>query len=74
MCLAVAWRVNSMSDIFFDRNMTPLVAGDSVKVVEIPESLPQGLPQEDQDAIMEQLGKILTILDFNQRGGRSLNL
>jgi hypothetical protein len=48
--------------------MRKVAAGDSVKIVEIPAYLPLGLPQEDQYAIQAQVGKTLTILDFNQSG------
>lgn len=51
-----------------DRNDNPIVAGDSVKIIEIPARLPQGLPEEDQIAIHAQLGKTLIVQGFNQSG------
>ena len=51
-----------------DRNHKPIVAGDNVKVVEIPARLPVGLPREDQIAIHAQHGKTLTIQGFDQNG------
>ncbi len=55
-----------------DRNKKPIAVGDSVKVVEIPARLPQGLPNEDQIAIYEQIGKELIIQGFNQDGHAEL--
>ncbi len=57
-----------MLNAIVDRNDKPIAAGDSVKVIEIPALLPQGLPEEDQIAIHAQLGKVLIVQGFNQSG------
>lgn len=50
----------------------PLAIGDRVRVVEIPPSLPRGLPDQDQLAIRGQVGKTLAIEDFNEAGDAEL--
>jgi hypothetical protein len=52
--------------------MARIIVGDSVRVLEIPAYLSCGLPLEDQHAIQEQVGKILTVLGFNQNGEAEL--
>lgn len=55
-----------------DRNGNPIAAGDNVRVVEIPAQLPCGLPQEDQLAIRQQVGRTLIIAAFNEDGHAEL--
>lgn len=57
-----------MRQVSLDRNKKPIAVGDSVKVIEIPVRLPQGLPEEDQIAIRDQIGKVSIIQGFNQDG------
>lgn len=57
-----------MRNAIVDRNDKPIVAGDSVKIIEIPALLPQGLPEEDQIAIHTQLGEVLIVQGFSQSG------
>jgi hypothetical protein len=61
-----------MHQASIDCHGSPLVVGDSVKVVEIPAALPQGLPDEDQIAIRAQIGKTLIIQEFNEGGDAEL--
>jgi hypothetical protein len=71
MWVVVVRRVD-MSDKFLGRGKEKIVAGDSVKIIEIPVHIPYGLPQEDQLAIQEQIGKTLTVIAFNQNGEAEL--
>jgi len=40
--------------------------GDKVRIISIPPELPQGLPEEDQEAINAQKGKILVVQEVNE--------
>lgn len=42
------------------------------RIVDIPEEIPEGLPEEDQIAIRAQVGKIMVIQDFNNDGAAEL--
>ncbi len=57
-----------MRQVSLDCNNKPIAVGDSVRVIEIPVRLPLGLPEEDQIAIHDQIGKALIIQGFNQDG------
>lgn len=61
-----------MNQTLVDCHGNPLDVGDSVKVIDIPAWLPQGLPEEDQIAICSQIGKTLIIQGFNGDGDAEL--
>lgn len=61
-----------MNQALVDCHGCPIVVGDSVKVIDIPAWLPQGLPEEDQIAIWSQIGKTLVIQGFSEDGDAEL--
>ena len=56
-----------------DRLGQSLQVGDSVLVCEIPMTLLDGLPSEDQLAITAQKGKTLTLAGFDEHGFAELD-
>ena len=52
----------------FDRKNNLLKVGNQVMVIRIPQSLPEGLPEEDVIAINSQMGKTLIIEGFSENG------
>jgi hypothetical protein len=55
-----------------DRNKNPIALGDDVRIFRVPADLPSGLPNEDQAAIHEQLGKVLVVQGFGEAGSVEL--
>ncbi len=55
-----------------DRNKNTINIGDHVKVIEIPEWLPEGLPEKDQIAISAQVGRVLIVEGFGEDGSVEL--
>lgn len=51
-----------------DCNRLPLVVGDDVVIVTTPEQLLEGLPDEDQTAILAQVGQTLKVSGFDEYG------
>lgn len=56
----------------FDRDNEEIILGDSVRIIEIPACLLDGLPEEDQIAIRAQLGKVLIVEGFGEDGSVEL--
>lgn len=61
-----------MNQVHFDRNKNPITIGDHIRIIEIPEGLPEGLPEEDQVAIYAQVGKVLVVQGFEMDGSAEL--
>lgn len=61
-----------MNQVLLDQDGIPVAVGDYVRIVDIPEEIPEGLPEEDQIAIRAQVGKIMVIQDFNNDGAAEL--
>ena len=55
-----------------DRKGTPIAIGDAVTFEQASEALLRGLPEEDQVAIKQQVGKVLEIVGFNDQGNPEL--
>jgi len=57
-----------MNKIRLDREGNSVKVGSHVKVIEIPDDLPKGLPDEDKSAINAQVGNTLIIEGFSENG------
>jgi hypothetical protein len=61
-----------MNQAPLDRNRNLVIDGDHVKIIEIPERLTAGLPEEDKVAINSQVGKVLIVQGFEKDGSVEL--
>lgn len=57
---------------YLDKFGRPVAAGDEVVLSEAPAALLSGLPEEDQTAIKAQVGKKLTLNEFDAYGNAEL--
>jgi hypothetical protein len=55
-----------------DVNGRTLQEGDEVLLLSAPDELLSGLPYEDQSAIKSQIGKVMSVQDFDSQGNVEL--